>query len=41
MQFFNVRLAGFTLYSIFFTFRGAFREIVDARLWTLGTVPLL
>ena len=31
IQFFYVRLAGFTLYSIFFTFRGAFRESVDPR----------
>lgn len=31
MQFFYVRLACFTLYSNFFTFRGAFRESVDAR----------
>lgn len=41
MQSFYVRLAGFTLYPFFFTFRGAFRESVDARLWTLGTTPPL
>jgi hypothetical protein len=36
-----VRLADFTLYpSIFFYSWGAFRETVDARLWTLGTAAL-
>jgi len=31
----------YIIFNFFFTFRGAFRESADARLWTLGTAPLL